>query len=112
MNENNPQSPDNKFTRRDFIRTTSTAAIGGSLVAATNAFAAEDRSPTKGQGAADLTKRKDSPVDDTLKIALIGCGGRGSGAASQALSTEGKIKLVAMADTFGNRLESSLAILK
>src|SRR5688572_18110381 len=98
MNENNPQSPDNKFTRRDFIRTTSTAAIGGSIVAAANAFA-EDRSPTKGQGAADLIKQNESS-DDTLKIALIGCGGRGAGAANQALSVSGKVKLVAVTDAF------------
>lgn len=50
--------------------------------------------------------------DNTLKIALIGCGGRGTGAASQALSTQGPVKLVAMADVFPARLESSLNILK
>ena len=40
--------------------------------------------------------------NDELKIALIGCGGRGSGAADQALNThdQGPIKLVAMADAF------------
>ena len=36
--------------------------------------------------------------DDTIKIALIGCGGRGSGAASQALHTKGPVKLIAVAD--------------
>src|SRR5204863_9139932 len=45
---------------------------------------------------------------DELKLALIGCGGRGSGAANQALSTEGKTKLVAMADAFRDRLDGSL----
>ena len=35
---------------------------------------------------------------DTVKIALIGCGGRGSGAANQALSTSGDVKLTAIAD--------------
>lgn len=44
---------------------------------------------------------------DTVKIALVGCGGRGSGAAAQALSTEGNVKLVAMADAFSDRLNSS-----
>lgn len=38
--------------------------------------------------------------DDTLKIGLVGCGGRGSGAASQALKTKGNVKLVAMGDAF------------
>jgi predicted dehydrogenase len=47
--------------------------------------------------------------NNTIKIALVGCGGRGSGAAAQALSTRGPTKLWAMADVFPNRLESSLA---
>jgi predicted dehydrogenase len=48
---------------------------------------------------------------DELKIALIGCGGRGTGAAVQALSTAGPVKLWAMADAFADRLEISLAAL-
>ena len=44
---------------------------------------------------------------DELKIGLIGCGGRGTGAASQALSTEGPVRLTAMADMFADRLEGS-----
>ena len=47
--------------------------------------------------------------NNTIKIALVGCGGRGSGAAAQALSTQGPTKLWAMADLFENRLQSSLA---
>jgi len=50
--------------------------------------------------------------DNTIKIALVGCGGRGTGAAAQALSTQGPTKLWAMADVFDNRLQSSLANLK
>ncbi|QMU27255.1 Gfo/Idh/MocA family protein [Adhaeribacter radiodurans] len=46
-------------------------------------------------------------ADDTIKVALIGCGGRGTGAAIQALSTQGKVKLVAMADAFRDRLDES-----
>ena len=50
---------------------------------------------------------------DQLKLALIGCGGRGSGAANQNLSSkEGHVKLVAMADAFQDRLEGSLNNLK
>lgn len=44
---------------------------------------------------------------DTVQVALVGCGGRGSGAAVQALSTKGPVKLVAMADAFQDRLNSS-----
>jgi predicted dehydrogenase len=46
-------------------------------------------------------------VDDTIKIALVGCGGRGAGAAAQALSTNQNVKLVAMADAFQDRLEAT-----
>lgn len=45
---------------------------------------------------------------DLIQVALIGCGGRGTGAASQALSTKGgPIKLVAMADVFEDKLRNS-----
>ncbi len=45
---------------------------------------------------------------DLIQVALIGCGGRGTGAAAQALSTKsGPIKLVAMADVFESKLNSS-----
>jgi predicted dehydrogenase len=46
--------------------------------------------------------------EDTIRIALVGCGGRGTGAAVQALSTKGKVELVSMADAFSDRLEGSL----
>jgi predicted dehydrogenase len=49
---------------------------------------------------------------DTLKIGLIGCGGRGTGAATQALKADKNVKLVAMADAFEDRLQSSLERLK
>jgi predicted dehydrogenase len=46
--------------------------------------------------------------NNTIQVALIGCGGRGSGAAVDALSTRsGPIKLVAMADAYQNRLQGS-----
>jgi myo-inositol 2-dehydrogenase/D-chiro-inositol 1-dehydrogenase len=45
--------------------------------------------------------------NDTIKIALVGCGGRGTGAAFQALTTQFNVKLVAMADAFRDRLDKS-----
>ena len=46
--------------------------------------------------------------NETIQVALVGCGGRGSGAAANALSVKaGPMKLVAMADVFENRLQSS-----
>jgi len=46
--------------------------------------------------------------DNTIKIALVGCGGRGTGAAADAMSTAGPTKLVALADVFEDRLAGSL----
>jgi predicted dehydrogenase len=45
---------------------------------------------------------------DTLRIGLIGCGSRGTGAASQALNADADVKLWAMADVFRDRLDSSM----
>lgn len=51
--------------------------------------------------------------DNTIQVALIGCGGRGTGAAANAMSVkQGPVKLVAMADVFGHRLQSSANNLK
>ncbi|PZR40760.1 MAG: dehydrogenase [Azospira oryzae] len=77
-----------KPTRRDFIKQTTLAA--GSLMAMPIVSKAEFFN---------------SSVDDSIKIALIGCGGRGTGAALQALLTKQNVKLVAMADAFRDRLD-------
>lgn len=79
--------------RRNFIRT-SAIATGAILMSNEMSWAAGP-----------------SSVDDTIKIALIGCGDRGTGAAYQALSTKQNIKLVAMADAFQDRLDNSFKIL-
>ena len=83
-------SRETQLNRRDFIRNTSTALAGatmlGTMSFGQSVFAAED---------------------NTLKVALIGCGGRGSKAAEQALNTDGPTKLVAMADAFDDRLEEA-----
>ncbi|HVV01265.1 MAG TPA: Gfo/Idh/MocA family oxidoreductase [Verrucomicrobiae bacterium] len=81
--------------RRNFLKTASTAVAGTSLL-----------------GTLSIERSAFAASTDTLKLALIGCGGRGSGAADQALSTEGPVKLVAMADVFKDRLENSLNSLK
>src|SRR5690348_993809 len=79
--------PNKSATRRDFVKQT-TLLAGGVL-------------------AAPLLSRANlfSGADDTIRIALIGCGGRGTGAAVQALSTKQNVKLVAMADAFKDRLD-------
>jgi myo-inositol 2-dehydrogenase/D-chiro-inositol 1-dehydrogenase len=81
--------------RRDFLK--ASALVAGGVMMNGVAFA--------GGGA-------HSAMDDTIKIALIGCGGRGTGAAFQALSTKQNIKLVAMADAFSDRLESAYKDIK
>lgn len=78
-------------TRRDFIKQSTLAA--GSLMAMPIVSNAEFFN---------------SSADDTIKIALIGCGGRGTGAVTQALLTKQNVKLVAMADVFQDRLENCL----
>jgi predicted dehydrogenase len=49
---------------------------------------------------------------DTLKVGLIGCGGRGTGAASQALRADSNVKLYAMGDLFADQVQSSLKVLQ
>jgi predicted dehydrogenase len=74
-------------TRREFVKTSSIltgGAIALPLLSKANYF---------------------SGADDAIKVALIGCGGRGTGAATQALSTKQNVKLVAMADAFRDRLD-------
>ncbi len=49
-----------------------------------------------------------NPQKKKLKLALVGCGGRGTGAAVQALTADPDVELVAMADAFRDRLDNSL----
>lgn len=59
----------------------------------------------------DIARAANVAEDNTIKIALVGCGGRGTGAAANALATAGPTKLWAMADIFESRLKSSLQTL-
>ena len=81
-------------SRREFLKNTGRIAAATTLagLAVPRVYAAED---------------------NTIQVALIGCGGRGTGAAANALSVkQGPIKLVAMADVFEDRLRDSLNGLK
>src|SRR5207253_8889822 len=49
---------------------------------------------------------------DVLRVGLVGCGSRGTGAAGQALQADPHVKLMALADAFEDRLQSSLALLQ
>src|SRR5438045_6100142 len=77
-------------SRREFMKTTGATLAVGALAGAT-------------------IPAVHAAQDSTVQIALVGCGGRGTGAASNALSVQnGPVKLVAMADVFQNRLNTSL----
>jgi len=84
-----------RVSRREFLKRSGSLAAGGAVLGslAPVAFAAED---------------------NTIRLALIGCGGRGSGAVGNALSVpnSGPVKLYAMADLLENRLESSYKALQ
>ena len=58
-------------------------------------------------GGLPFESKATSSVNAKLKIALVGCGGRGTGAAVQALSVKEDVELVSMADAFRDRLDSS-----
>jgi predicted dehydrogenase len=47
-----------------------------------------------------------SGAEDTIKVAVVGCGGRGTGAAMQALSSKQNVKIVAMCDAFKDNLDN------
>jgi len=78
-----------KNSRRDFLKT-STMLTGGAML-----------------GSLPLSHAANSLMDDTIKVAIIGCGGRGTGAALQALMARQNVKLVAMADAFKHRLDEA-----
>jgi predicted dehydrogenase len=80
--------------RRDFVKAGTAAAVGG-LSLSTR--------PTP--------VRAHVATADAIRVGVIGCGGRGTGAAVQALSTTQDVKLVAMADAFPDVVEASYATL-
>ena len=74
-------------TRREFLKNTSRVAAASALVGS-------------------MVPRVHAAEDNTIRIALIGCGCRGTGTVFDAMHAKrGPIKLVAMADTFKDRLE-------
>jgi predicted dehydrogenase len=89
----NPSMP-SSASRREFLKNTGRIAAASALagIVVPHVHAAEN---------------------NTIQVALIGCGGRGTGAAADALNVKnGPIKLVAMADAFKDRLDGSYAGIK
>jgi len=96
MNEKTDRAADRSiFPRRDFLQKAS-AAAGAAFTVPYLAF------PQKSFAA----------NDGTLRVGLVGCGGRGSGAADQALKADKNVQLTAMGDLFPDRLQNSLKALK
>jgi len=85
---NAQDKPVRSSSRREFLKISGGAVAGAALAGA-------------------VTARAYAGESNTIKIALVGCGGRGTGAASEALHTKGPTKLVALADAFPQRLENS-----
>lgn len=81
-------------SRRNFLKATSAASVAGAWVVR----------PT--------WVHANQSKDSFTKVALIGCGARGSGAAAQAMATGLNVKLWAMADAFPDRLDDSLKALQ
>tara|TARA_S200000501_G_scaffold258703_1_gene242551 strand:- start:350 stop:895 length:546 start_codon:yes stop_codon:yes gene_type:complete len=80
----------NLLSRRNFVKSTTLATTG--ILSATIPVAA----------------MANVNGDKKLKLALVGCGGRGTGAIVQALQADENTELVAMADAFQDRVEKSL----
>ena len=60
----------------------------------------------------NINRMANSANNKKLKVSVVGCGGRGTGAAVQALRADENVELVAMADAFKDRLEKSLNAIK
>jgi myo-inositol 2-dehydrogenase/D-chiro-inositol 1-dehydrogenase len=82
-------------SRRQFLKTSTTAAVGGVFAANLN-----------------FSQKAFAANSETLRVGLIGCGGRGSGAANQALNADKNVVLTAVADVFEDKLRGSLADLQ
>ena len=94
MSSFHPPQTTPRTTRRQFVQRSSTVLAGASLL-----------------GGLSVARRAHAAGDDTIRVGLIGCGGRGTGAASQALRADANVKLVAMADAFRDNLEDKLQVL-
>jgi myo-inositol 2-dehydrogenase/D-chiro-inositol 1-dehydrogenase len=83
-----------RSSRRDFLKASAVATAGAAL------------------GSMALGRSAHAAGSDTLKVGVIGCGGRGSGAAANALGADKGAKLVAMADLFEDLARGSRDRLK
>jgi len=76
------------WTRRDFVKAGAVIGAGAMVPSA-------------------MASRLMGSQDDTIKVGIIGCGGRGTGAAANAIMAHPSVRLIAMADLFEDRLKGS-----
>ncbi len=100
----NPESESMSFDRRAFV---GTLALGGAALAACASPPATTKLGDKLQPGPQT-----APEGPALKAGLVGCGGRGTGAARNFLDSGPNLELHAMADLFPDRLETSRRNLK
>src|SRR5882672_9063910 len=98
MPQNDPwPSPSPSPSRRDFLKVSGAALVGSALAPVASAL---PNLAVHQQGSS------------VIKVGLLGCGGRGTGAAANALAADPAVELVAMGDVFADMLENSLNVLK
>ena len=95
MSHISPDAGAGQTSRREFMKTSSLVVAGGALA-----------------GSLGIARTAHAGADETIKVALIGCGGRGSGAIADCLDAKPNVKLIAMADLFPERLKGSLGQLE
>ena len=98
-----------KMNRRDFLQASTLLGVGGlvgtsALLSACNE--GNKLTPLKQPGEFYVPELPDMAIDGKeLKVGLVGCGGRGSGAVANLLEAANGIKVHALGDTFADRLE-------
>jgi len=79
------------ITRRDFIKASATASLAAAIPGSLGLYAAGS---------------------DTMRVGIIGCGGRGTGAAIDAVNSSPGVEIVALFDPFQDRIDGSLKTLR
>jgi predicted dehydrogenase len=112
MSKQESSSPE--FSRRTFFKTTGHLAAASALVGIAGCKTSVETPNARAEAprVAPEVPNVHPANNDTLKLALIGCGSRGTGAASQALHSAGPVKLVAMGDVSQDKLDGSYNTLK
>ncbi len=88
-------SPTSPLSRRHFLQQGSASLAAPAILTAANSLRAQQKADSS----------------ETLRIGLVGCGGRGTGAAAQALGADYNSKLVAVADVFQKQIDTTIGSL-